>query len=286
VYLQPPVSAFPAKGGVKQHLEQIYRRMIKDTDIAIVSDPNVADILHVESAYPIPETRRKKPVVYVCHGGFLPQELEVVRTNLIQADIIVSVAEWVANDFFAEYAAKTVVIPNGVDLSEFENLRKFDNKKDYIMYGKEYEWNFSDFQTFILMNPDKLFISTYWPAQDPIPGNVQKIGLQSPAVIKQFLHNASALIMTGSEVCPVMTLEAWAAGTPVIAKDLHGNAELMRPDGKTTVGGSLYFVPSAEVVNGVLQRRDELGQQGRSIVEERYQWVNLWKQYREVYDRL
>lgn len=283
LHIQPQPSQFPKTGGVRQHLELLYRQAKADSEITLVADISQADIVHVESAYPV---RTTKPMVYVCHGGFLPEVLPIVVENLNKAAKIISVADWIVDQFFANHRDKTVVIPNGVDLAEFDHVPIFDDHSNYVLYGKEYGWNFNDFQSFARLLPEQLFLTTYWPMNVHIPGNVNCIGLQTSENIKTYIKNAQALMMTGSEVCPVMLLEAWAAGVPIVAKDMHGNAELMRSDGRNTVGGSLYFVPSAEVVTGVLQRKEELGSAGREKVEELYQWKDLWQRYKVVYEEV
>ena len=52
-------------------------------------------------------TKNRKKIVAVNHGGFLPSPIPVVIENLRQADVIVSVAQWVADEYFPNLSQKT-----------------------------------------------------------------------------------------------------------------------------------------------------------------------------------
>lgn len=267
IHLIPKFSQFPNKGGVREHLLQFYYHMSRLANMT--DDPKVAYLLHVESAWPIPDI--SKPSVYICHGGFVPP-LQVVYDNLEKATKIVSVAYWLLDQYFPQHKDKTVVIPNGINLNEF----KKQDSQGYFLYGKEYLWNFDEFYHLTLNRPDLQFVSTVWPDQKP-PSNVKVIGLQTREQIKEWIAGAEALVMTGSEVCPTMLLEAWACGVPVIGKNCDGNKELIEKHG----GGVLYDELSQVDFN---LNRKKLGKEGFMAVNEFYQWKNLVKKYLEVYE--
>lgn len=279
VYFQPPLDQFPQRGGVATHLRSLHRHLSQH--VTFVDNPNDADILHVESSWPIPQTKDKKKTVFCCHGGFTPSIIPTVWWNLNKADVIVSVAKWMANEFFLpQHLKKTVIIPNGVDLPT--DLPPSPFGKDYILYAKEWKWYFEDFEWLVDNKYDAYFLSTIWEKKD-LPDNLDFIGLQSQSRMQSILKSAGALILTGSEVCPTMLLEAWSHNVPVIAKNIDGSAELM------TIGGGILYNDKKELpdaVDLVLRNRERMGQKGYDEVVRKYQWKDLVNRYLEVYQSL
>lgn len=275
VFFQPQPKDFPSKGGVATHLRKLYSHL--SDKVELVDNPNLAHVLHVESAYPIPRTNYIKPTIYVCHGGFVPP-IKVVDVNLREADVIVSVAQWVADKYFPKLSQKTQVIPNGIDLEEFEP----GENKGYVLYAKEWDYYFEDILS--LLKVGHKVVSTVWPGSiHNLPKNLTYIGLQSHEVIKAYVRNAGCLILTGSEVNPVMMLEAWASKVPVVARAIDGSQEMFDNNGHR--GGLLYdSEPSLlAAIDTVLSNRDRIGQEGFEVVQ-KYQWKDIAQRYIQIYD--
>lgn len=290
VHLIPSMDKLPQRGGVREHLIQLHKQLLDHPDIKLVKDPEQADLYHVESSWFVPNSPMypKKPMVYVCHGGFVPSPIPTVMNNLHDATMIITVADWLASYYFPQYAGKTVHIPNGVDLKQLDDYQKPNQLglTDYVLYGKEWDYHTQDLLDFAALNPTVRFVTTTLPGIEQLLPNMTYVGLQSHPRIISLLKHARCLLLTGSEVCPTMLLEAWAVGCPVIAKDLHGAAELMRLQQDTVVGGMLYNRPSRGVVQSVADRREEFGRQGREQVELAYQWPQLIKKYVDVYKQV
>lgn len=282
---------FPPRGGVREHLIQLYTQLEK-ANVQLVRDPLQADILHVESSYPIPMFRatdpppasfKKKKIVYVCHGGFVPRALPEVIENLHRADKIISVAQWVADKFFApHWLKKTVVIPNGINPDDFKNLLQNSFQPGFVLYAKEWSYQFEDFQTLVKQRPDLNFVTVIWPENEPIPTNVIKVGLLSREQMKSLLAKAGCLVLTGSEVCPTMLLEAWYLGVPVVAKNIDGSKELMG----AKFSRNLYTDDLSSKIDFALANRLIVGARGHSEVLEKYLWPNLIDKYLEVYEQV
>lgn len=281
IFFQPQPNQFPRQGGVATHLRQLYSHL--EDKIEFVSNPDDADILHVESAYPIPKTNEKKPVIYICHGGFLPRPgLKVVYDNLKMADVIVSVSRWIAYRFFPQYQNKTIVIPNGVNLEDFQS----QESEGYVLYAKEWDYYFNDVVYLAESNSKLNIYTTVWPGNpDNKPFNVKYLGLLSPESMKHVLERAGCLLLTGSEVCPTMLLEAWAAKVPVVSKGIDGSFEIF--ENHNFKGGMTYRDQNEMLgcVDLALFKRDEMGQEGYEIVKKHYQWKDLVNQYLRVYEK-
>lgn len=97
--------------------------------------------------------------------------------------------------------------------------------------------------------------------------------------IPQFLHTLDILVLASwSEACPMAVLEAMAAGIPVVATDVGGIRELLKPDSNNRAGYVVSPGDSAQMADRVLdllnnsKLRHEMGNNGRIAAE---QWFSL-----------
>lgn len=286
VCIIPNIEELPERGGVREHLLQLYRCAEEHPDIHLVDNEMEADVLHVESSY---RATHRKPDVYVCHGGFLPRPLKPVLANIRDAKIIVSVAKWLVHDYLQKYANKTVVIPNGIRLGEWENLPSSGLEPGYVLYAKEWEYYIQDFVKLSWERPSIKFVSTVWPNGVAIPANAEVIGLQSRKSIRSVINDAACLVLPGLEVCPTMLLEAWACGTPVLASWEGGSADLMDISDKFGFVGGYLYRNYAEMRHGldyVLDNSKELGVNGYLHASRYYQWPELFERYVRLYEAI
>lgn len=284
LHIVPQPGQFPQRGGVREHLLQIYNAAANHPSIQLVSNEAEADIVHVESAY----KANGRPSCYTCHGGFLSSDgrydpLQVVLANLRDAKVIVSVAQWIVDNYFQQYAHKTLVIPNGVNLADWENVPASGLEPGYVLYAKEIEYYIKDFVWAVLACPTLRFVTTVWPKNLKTPDNLTVIGLQSHDAMRSYVKDAGCLLLTGPEVCPTMLLEAWACKVPVVANYAGGAKELMY-----RAGGLLYDGTEDLATQLWNCKRNGLamGVAGRELVEQKYQWKDQFEKYVWVYENL
>lgn len=291
VYHIPQPNHWPASGGVREHIRQL-KRHLTELSVSFVSQYREADLIHVQTAY----RSLSSTDVFTCHGGFMPPPaIPQVLSNLRQARVIISVAAWIVDAYFQEYKDKTVVIPNGVDLAEWENLPPSGIEPGFILWGKGFyreDWRW--FVALAQQRPDLRFVSTLSDGAD-LPLNMTVVGVQPQAKMRSLMNDCAAYVSTGSEVCPTMVLEAWAAGKPVLAWDGDGNRELMertefefKGSGRINIGGSLYddFEGMISGLDSCLENGEAYGETARHAVERRYQWSDLAQRTLEVYEGL
>ena len=292
MYHSPNLNNLPPSGGVRQHITHLLpaleRQGVQFTDWL----PE-ADVVHVQTAYRVPFFR--KPDVWTCHGGFVPPIPEVAD-NLRETKTIIAVARWVVDQYFPDRDA-VYVIPNGVDVSEFENLPPSGLEPGYILWSKAFlrpDWDM--FYRLAEANPGLRFVSTLFdPCRPTLPvglggvpelPNLQVIGIQIYEVMKSVMNDCSVYVSTGSEVCPIQVLEAWACRKPVLAWDGDGNAELLRYQG-FVVGGELYteFDEMHAGLQTLLANPAYQGNAGRWSVECDFDWDEIARRTVEVYHR-
>jgi glycosyltransferase involved in cell wall biosynthesis len=281
--ITPTERQWPARGGVREHLRLLVKAAQAHPNVSIVNHAN--GVVHVESAY-MPSVGRTD--VYVCHGGFEPKPLRSVLNNLAIARIIISVSRWICDAYFPMYGHKTVVIHNGIDLSEWEADTPYAIEPGYILFAKEWAYNFVEFVRMVNAFPRERFVTTVWPAGISRPKNVLVTGLLPKHELTRLLQHASMLVLTGTEVCPTMLLEAWACAVPVLAWNdrVTGASELMK-FGKRVYGGALYTRDTmAEQFKYVLSNAVDLGTEGYMELVSRLQWKDQFEKYVQVYERL
>ncbi len=281
VFVFPSKDLVPERGGVKEHLRQLYRQLEKHDNVELVSSMDNADVIHVESSWYCTNF----PDVYVCHGGFVPHPINSVLKNLKNAKYIVTVADWISKKYFPEYSNKTIVIPNGIDLKDFEGLYPYTRPDPYIVYAKEWLYNIDDLVAISKAFDYIDFVTTIWPDNIDPPNNVDVIGLQDHVSMMSILKGATALLLTGSEVSPTMLLEAWALGVPVIAKNIDGSKEIMQFVDGSIHGGYLYddLTDLYGYIHTVVHDFSEEGMEGKEIVYRDYQWKDLIEKYVDLY---
>jgi glycosyltransferase involved in cell wall biosynthesis len=289
VYVSPSEENWPQGGGVREHMEQLFRCFSEDDEVSRATNPGQTDIIHVESVYRIEGHR---PDVYVCHGGFVPHVIPEVISNLASAKVIVSVAEWMVWQYMQSHSRRTVVIPNGVRLGDWV-VRVGDENKvpgDYVLYPKGYSYYMHAFIRGAVEHPDLSFVTPVLPDEGmDVPNNVYVTGTLSRDEMRAYMVNAICILLPGPEVCPTVVLEAWACGTPVVALAGTGAEELMRyPDGRAT-GGVLFH--SVQDVRGalavVMKMHRRMGMAGHRKVKEHFLWdEHIWPRYKELYEAI
>jgi glycosyltransferase involved in cell wall biosynthesis len=281
VALVPEPQAWPKSGGVRQHCLMLHRYLQGYVELA---PPSMAHIVHVQSAF-----ASDRVDVYTCHGGFTPHPIALVYRHLKAATNIISVATWMINDFFPEYAYKTTVIPNGVDVSEWEDLP--DNilgLEPGFVLTKGYN-AITEHWRMVLDAAKEMCNYMFVSIGSPVPvkssrllPNFVVIPEQPHDVIKGLFNDCLCYVSPSSEVNPVFAMEAMAACRPVIGLDLHGNQEVLCQDLLYSGSLQLQFLIEAAATDQL----DSLVRANRQLVEEKYNWQRIVKRTVAVYEKL
>lgn len=285
-YFVPDQRSIPPNGGVRQHCEMLYKHLTA-LGVEIARTDIEADVTHVQSAY----ATSGRIDVYTCHGGFLPTPIYLVYQNLRKAKVIISVARWIVDRFFPEFAFKTVVIPNGVDLTEWEPSTLPHNalglEPGYLLTkgynAKPHDWLMV--YEAARRNPHLKFVSLGCPIQASWLDNLLIVSTPRPhAEVKDLLNDCLAYISPSSEVNPVLVMEAWAARKPVLAYNIDGNREVIEET--QSLGGFVYNTVGdlCDYIEGVKEFGKEAGAAGRETVEKFFDWRQLARQTLQIYE--
>jgi len=335
----------PAAGGMRLPglgevalMKQLERRLLG------VAQQLRPDVLHAHSpvlnAIPALRVGRRLgiPVVYevrafwedaaVDHGTTTEGSLRYRLTRRLEthalrnADHVFTICEGLRGDIAARgiAAAKITVIPNAVDIQDFEpggqadaalkTRLGLDGAVVLGFIGSFYAYEGLDLllqamPELLRRRPElRVLLVGGGPQDEALKAQAQALGVADKVVftgrvpharVQRYYDLIDVLVyprhsMRLTElVTPLKPLEAMAQGRLLVASDVGGHKELIR-DGDT---GVLFRAGSAQsltdAVDGLLQRRDTwpvLRAAGRAFVERERQWAASAQRYRPVFERL
>ena len=319
-------------------MKQLERRLLG------VAQQLQPDVLHAHSpvlnAIPALRVGRRLgiPVVYevrafwedaaVDHGTTTEGSLRYRLTRRLEthalrhADHVFTICEGLRGDIAARgiAASKITVIPNAVDIRDFEpggvpdaalqTRLGLDGAVVLGFIGSFYAYEGLDLllqalPELLRRRPElRVLLVGGGPQDAPLKAQAQALGVADKVVftgrvphseVQRYYDLIDVLAyprhsMRLTElVTPLKPLEAMAQGRLLVASDVGGHKELIR-DGDT---GVLFRAGSAEslqdAVDGLLQRRHTwpaLRAAGRAFVERERQWAASAQRYRPVFERL
>ena len=241
------------------------------------------------------------------------------RLTYAQADLIVTIFEGNRQAQLQDGAdpARTLVIPNGIDVDRFAELPRRLAGPGAFRVG---------FVGRVVPIKDvKTFVRAFKIVTDSVPGAtavlvgpidedpdyvaecrtlVATLGLEGQltfvgrADVRQHYPALDVVVLTSvSEGLPLVILEASAAGLPVVATDVGACRELLegrgledRALGRSGLCTGLADPAATATALLTLARdpglREEMGRAGRARVRAYYQEVDLVRSYRDIYTRL
>lgn len=294
LYIYPPIDEEDkGDGGVRRVVEAQRKYLPRQQGVDIVSDPGDADI--IASHITIPEEFVKrfpdKPMVAHCHGLYWSEyewmewaykaNRQVLRAIAI-ADVVTAPSEWVAQIIRRHTARDVRVVPHGVDMREWQPAT---DHRGYVIWNKTRPDPVCDpvpATQLARAMPDTPFVLTYG---DKRLTNAQITGKLPYEEGKQLVRRAGVYLATTMETFGIGTLEAMAAGVPVVAYDWGGSAEILTHgvDGWLAKPGDIDGL--AEGVRWAMENREEIASAGRETAR-RYPWTTPIRQYKEIYAEL
>lgn len=295
VYAEPRWSGADAgEGGVRQVMEHV-APYLEALGVEWVDAPDQADLIHCHMT-PYVNTRRwleaHTETPYVCsnHGlywseydwdrGSLAANADVAE-GLRLADVVTAPTEWVAHALRRGMLLDVRVVPHGVDLAEFTPSAE---PGSYALYDKTRVDPVCDPSPVIALAqrmPDQKFVMTGDPPVD-LP-NVMKLGRIPYADARELTRGAGVYLAVTRETFGLATLQAMAAGVPVVGYAFGGQAEICPQIDE----GGIMVPPGdidalAEAVLVAFKNRKALSKRAR-ITAESYTWQRAAEGYMAAY---
>lgn len=288
VHLTPSLSEISDDNGVGRVVHALHTHLPAH-GIELVSDPAEADVTacHIEGQ------GRQIDVLHL-HGLYfsdIPHEpyqawhreanTRIIATARAARAITVPSA-WVAMPFLRDMRITPVVIPHGIDLDAWYPV---GDPKGYALWNKNRASDVCDPAPAVeLARRGIPVISTFTTANGARPEGLFVIGPQAHGAMRRFIEHAGVYLATTLETFGIGTLEALAAGVPVIGYHWGATPDLVRDgiEGRLVESGDLDALAAAfyEVSADPSYRR-----RARARAEA-YPWHAAIAQYAALYRRV
>jgi glycosyltransferase involved in cell wall biosynthesis len=273
-----------------QRVLDAYRKYLPEYGVEFVDSEDKADIISAHAG----EQASHINVAH-CHGLYptadekhnnlgLFQMNKLVLDNVRNASITTVPSNWVADLFRRDMLLDPVVVPHGVEYSEFESLQQHGNHKGYVIWAKGHnapvcDWHIvNELATKI---PNVKFVSTVAEATD----NVDVIGYQPYSDMKLWLAGAAVYLATTKETFGIQILEAMALGIPVVGWKWGALPDIVqhRVEGYLAEPGNIQ-----DLVTGISWALSEHKKIGAGCIEraQQFSWKNAVGIVADVYKQL
>lgn len=288
VCLRPRLDQLSPTNGIGRVVYAQYRDLPR-YGIEFVDDPDEADICagHTD--------RFDMPNIDVlhCHGLYWSGDVgsgdyntytakanNAIAQAARMAHTITTPSQWVAMCFKRDMRINPAVIGHGID---FEAYHPAEHAADYALWAKN--------RVMDVCKPDAALelakrglnvVSTFGPEGVTWPQTLMVIGKQDALSMRDYIQQAAVYLSTTKETFGITTLEAMAAGVPVVGWDYGGNSEIVTSGHDGILVEPFDYDALEQAVHEAKKRRAELGANARETAR-RYDWSNVIQQYAALY---
>lgn len=289
VYITPTYSGPDHGDGGIRRVVEAQTAMLPSFGWDIAQSPDEADLIACHGAS-LTE-RPGVPLVAHSHGlmwedynfGLWGDDVNRhVIDALCRAQAITAPSHWVAHAITRGILARPEVVYHGVDVDAWQHD---GTHAGYVLWNKARVDPVSDpadMQAVAKLLPDIPFVSTFgWAAP-----NVTITGAGSYEQMRPVVQAAGLYLATARETFGIGTLEALAAGVPIVGWDYGGQHEIViqGETGYLAPFGDLHAL--AECIRRGLAERDRLSANCVADARERWGWRDKIAQYAQVYTRV
>lgn len=277
------------EGGIRRVLEA-YRQYLPRYDVQFVPEYDQAEVtaVHVDG------TAHSAWSVLHCHGLYWSADYAVSRWELaVNAKVIgtarrarevVVPSEWVAESFRRDMRLDPVVVGHGV---EWERWQVKAERAGHLLWNKNRLGDVCDPAPLVFLAqhfPQLPVVTTFWPQRSPRPSQVKVTGLLPHAQMMSLVSTAEVYLATTKETFGIGTLEAMAAGLPILGYADGGILEMVQHgvNGYLAAPGDLEDL--AQGLDWCLQHRALAGENSRELAK-RFTWDEVCQRLAQVYRR-
>lgn len=288
IMIRPTIKPTGGEGGIKRVVEAQLKHL-PALGWTLTDDPQDADIVAVHATTWVP--CGNKPVVTHCHGlywdeypwpNWAHEANREVTECIRKADAVTAPTTWVAQAIRRGTGCDAKVVPNGVDLDLWQP-RGGEVNRGYILWNKTRPDPVCDPRVVAAlanMMPHQRFVTTVGTS-DSEPSNVLVVGVQDHASHSKLVREAGLYLCTARETFGIGTLEAMAAGVPIVGWNWGGQREILK-------AGAGYLAQPGDykdLVRGiqhVLANREAMSD-GAKAIAAKYSWDTIMTAYDALY---
>lgn len=274
------------EGGIKRVVEA-QKKYLPQMGFEIVENIEEADICSYHGGEWI-ETNL--PVVMHCHGlywaeyqwGAWAHELNNnVVSAMHRADAVTAPSHWVAYALQRGMHLNPVVLYHGVDAEDWHTT-KVDGVPPYVLWNKTRPDPVCDPEPVTRLARschDISFVSTFG-VEAP---NVKLTGRLPYLEAKKLVESAGVYLCTTRETFGIGTLEAMAAGVPILGWNWGGQAEIIEHEQTGYLARVGDYDELERGLRFCLENRAELGARARHVAANYFSWQSAMQQYATLY---
>lgn len=275
------------EGGIRRIVEaQI--QWLPEYGIEVVEDIRHADLVATHAG--LQETVAvRKPWIVHTHGLYWadydwPRWCHDINRDVAKAmrkaDVVTSPSKWVAKAIQRGMWIDPTVLYHGINPTDWEPAPS----QGYVLWNKtriDPVCDPSPIEELARMNPDMKIVTTFGV---DLP-NVIRTGKLPFEEAKQLIKSAGVYLCTTRETFGIGTLEAMAAGVPIVGWDWAGQHEIIEQ------GETGLLVPPGdyealnEAIGWAMAHRDEVGAKARAVALEKFTWREIMKAYAQLYEK-
>lgn len=274
------------EGGIRRVVEA-QRKYLPDYGVNIVTNVDDADVV---AAHAVEWPRTTKPVVSHNHGLYWAEyewaqwalnANRAVIDSLHRADAVTAVSQWTAKAIERNTMISPTVVYHGIDAQEWTPNAKGAHK-GYVLWNKTRVDQICDptsMQSLATLCPDVQFVTTYGSPEK----NVEVTGKVPYEDAKQYVTDAAVYLCTARETFGIGTLEAMAAGVPVLGWAWGGQLEIIDHKVNGWLSRPGDFADLEKGLRYCLEHRVTMGKAARKKVLAQFTWQKAIKEYADLY---
>lgn len=281
----PHISQFGVgEGGVRRVIEA-YHKYLPEFGIDFVGPEATSyDLIAVHAG-----TGKGADVAHN-HGLYWTADLELtdyewqanvaVINSLREAKQITVPSEWVAETIRRDMRLDPHVIGHGI---EWDQWQAPGDEGGYVLWNKNRNLDVCNPEAVLKLArlfPSQLFLSTFAP--NPTP-NLRVTGQVLHEQMRQYILGCSVYLSSTKETFGIGTLEAMAAGKPVLGWANGGNLDLVQHGVNGYLAQPGNYEDLANGLDYCLEYRQVLGENGREMAKG-YTWQSVCEQVARVYE--
>jgi glycosyltransferase involved in cell wall biosynthesis len=301
VFLHPDFTGTDKGDGGIRRVVEAQRRHLPDHGIELVDDVQKADLIatHILVDKPILRTDTRVPLVVHNHGlywteydwdeGIKPEYANwCIKVNaeclkaIRMADAVTSPSEWVAQALRRSSLRRVVPIGHGIEAKEWPAPRP-RKQASYVLWNKTRPDAVCDPEPVNILAkrvPGVKFVTTFG---DKSLANVEVTGRVPYERAKQYVRKASVYLCTPRETFGIGTIEAMAAGVPILGWRWGGQAEFIEHKVTGWLSKPGDYDDLMRGLSYCLEHRVRMGQAARKVALAQYQWKDIIGAYADLY---
>lgn len=276
-------------GGIRRVVEA-QRQHLPAHGIEIVGSVGDADLVatHTGGIATVPVN---KPFVMHTHGLYWQEYSwpdwahrlnKIVIDGMKAADIVTVPSDWVGEAVKRGMWTRPLTLYHGVNMEEW----KEGNNEGYVLWNKSRPDPVCDpgvVDALALRMPNRPFVSTFGRTD---LANLRVTGRIPYMSAKQMVSNAGVYLATSRETFGIGTLEAMAAGVPVVGWAWGGQAEIITHELDGWLARPGDFEHLQEGIEWAFEHRDMIAREAKYKVEDSFQWADRIGDYAELYHHM